>query len=376
MRSVRIQVGAAALLALTATACGTSAAPVADSSTTPAAPTPTAPARRASAVTPPEDAVLAAARTEGTVLVYGNADDQTFAPIVKAFEAKYPFLKAQTLGLDDTAVYQRYLSEKATGARTADVLLDGEPAGFLDLVAKGEIQPYRDPNLDNLPDYAVLAPGVSAISEDPLVAVFNRQLLPEAKQPTSLTALAEMSPSLKGKVVTGDIENLYGYGATYNYTRKGGEAAWGTLQQLGPNTRIERKSSLAFPKIAQGEYQAGFFLSGAVRAFITGDVAKVLNYRYLTDGTVVTPRGVGLTTAAEHPNAGKVFINFLLSVEGQQAACQGGLTPYRDGVDCALGLDSVKQAIGADNVIVGTWSQELVDQRPSVLARWKTVFTG
>ena len=52
-----------------------------------ATPAPTADVGEASDVTPLDDTVVEAARQEGAVLLYTNAEDQQMAPIKKAFEA-------------------------------------------------------------------------------------------------------------------------------------------------------------------------------------------------------------------------------------------------------------------------------------------------
>lgn len=66
-------------------------------------------------------------------------------------------------------------------------------------------------------------------------------------------------------------------------------------------------------------------------------------------------------------------MNFVLSVEGQEAACKGGFT-YRAGVKCAYGLPAIQQAVGAGNVIVGGYPADLSEQQPTIVARWKKAF--
>src|SRR5688572_5852461 len=65
------------------------------------APTPTADVGKASGVTPVDDATLAAANSEGEVLLYTNAEDQQMAPIKKAFEQAFPQIKLRSLALGD-----------------------------------------------------------------------------------------------------------------------------------------------------------------------------------------------------------------------------------------------------------------------------------
>ncbi|MEU3983246.1 extracellular solute-binding protein [Streptomyces sp. NPDC026672] len=329
---------------------------------------------KASAPTPVDAATLARARKQGSVLLYTNADEQQMKPVTAAFHAAYPDLTLRVLSMDDSQTFQRYATESATGVRTADVVMGTDAVGMLNFVGEGNVLDYTDPNLKNLPAYARLAPGVTAMSEDPVVAVYNTALVPEDRQPKDITSLAKLSDSLKGKVATTDLTNPTSFGAVAGYLDKHGEAGWKNIERLGPNSGVESGTGNLMQKLAQGQYQAGYFVVGTVRALITGDAAKILDYTYLTDGTPLLPRAVAVTKKAAAPDAAKVFVNFLLSVKGQEAACKGGFTPYRDGVDCAYGVPAVKQAVGADNLILGGYPKGIVQDKPGIRARWNKAY--
>ncbi len=358
-------------LAASLAACGSSSDDT-DAATTPSA---TVDVGAASAVTPVDDATLEAAKKEKEVLLYTNAEDQQMTPVRKAFEKAFPGMTLRSLPLDDDEMFQRYDTEVASGAPTADVIMNSDTLGWLDFIKAGGVADDVDPNTPNLPDYAVLAPGVYAMSEDPVIAVFNKALLPEDKQPTTMKELAQMAPQLDGKIATTDIGNAVQFGAASTFVDKYGDDGWKTLEAIGQHSKVESSNGPLVTKLAQGQYAAEFFVSGSVRAFINGDVAKVVNFRYLTDGTPLHPRAVGITAKAPHPNAAKVFVNWLLSVEGQQAACTGGFTPYRDGVNCAFGLPQVIHAIGGeDNLSIGTFDPQLADEREDIVDRWNEAF--
>ncbi|WP_051570915.1 ABC transporter substrate-binding protein [Cryptosporangium arvum] len=357
------------VLVLALAACGSNAG----RSTTPS-PSATADVGRASAVTPVDDATLAAAREEGEVLLYTNSEDQQMTPVVKAFEAAHPGIEVRSLTLGNKEMFQRYETEVASGGSTADVIMSSDAVGWLAFLAGGNVLTDADPNQPHLPGYAVLAPGVYAFSLDPVVAVFNKAVLPEAKQPTTMTELAKLAPQLDGKIGATDISNVIQFGATSAYLDRYGDAGWKNLEAIGAHANVESDNGPLVTKLAQGQYAAAFFVSGTVRAFIVDDVAKVVNYSYLTDGTPLLPRGVGVTAKGEHRNAAKVWLNWLLSVEGQEAACRGGFTPYRDGVRCAFGLPQVKAIVGDENLIVGTFDPALATGGPAIVARFNRAF--
>lgn len=326
-------------------------------------------------VTGPDPDVLAAAQSETSLLVYGNPNDDQFAPLVTAFEAAYPWIDVEALSVGGSETFQRYLNESAAGTRTADVIINSDGSRWLDLIAQGQVVDYRDPYLAELPDYVDLAPGVAAMSFDPVIAMFNTAILPLDDQPASLADLAAMAGDLSGRITTYDIESSLGYAANWAFIQAHGDDGWALLDQLGPATTPEDSAGTMASKLSQGEYAVAFFMSGAARALVQGDAAaQVLNWSYLADATPMVPRGVGITAAAQSPNAAKLFVNFLLSQAGQQAGCEGGFTPYRDDVDCEFSMSAVEEAVGADNVIIGSYDQEMVDGRDAFVERWNEAY--
>jgi len=282
-------------------------------------------------------------------VIYGNPNADQWAPVLEAFGEAYPWIQVETFDLGGTEAFQRYLSEEATGSATADMIVNTDGAGWLDLVERGQVLDYVDPELTSLPaEQAVLAPGVFAWSYDPLVAMLNKRALPEDEQPTSLAELADMAEELSGKIGTPAIENGNAGLGTHGFLDTHGEDGWAVLEQLGPHTRAEDGTGALLGKLQSGEYVAAFFAGGATRALIdTTDTGQLLNYRYFADAAPLTARGVGVTTGGDSPNSAKMLINYLLSEAGQTASCAGGFTPYRDGVDCPQGIPAVVDAIGA-----------------------------
>ena len=321
------------------------------------------------------DAAVEASRDEGTLVVYGNPSPDQWTPVLEAFGEKYPWIDVETFDLGGAEAFQRYLNEEATGAATADLIVNTDGAGWLDLVDRGQVVDYVDPELANLPDTAVLAPGVFAMSFDPLVAVFNKQALPEDEQPTTLAELADRAEDLDGKIGTVDVENANAGLGTFGYLDAEGEDGWAVLERLGPHARAEDGTGALLAKLQSGEYVASFFASGALRALIdTTDAGDILNYRYFADATTLPARGMGVTTAADSPDAAKVLVNFLLSEDGQTAACGGGFTPYREGVECPTGLPAIEAAVGADNMILVGYPDEVVTGQAELRDRWNAAF--
>lgn len=321
------------------------------------------------------EAAVEASRDENTLVVYGNPSANQWEPVLEAFGEEYPWIEVETFDLGGTEAFQRYLSEEATGASTADVIVNTDGAGWLDLVERGQVVDYVDPELADLGPEAVLAPGVFALSYDPLVALFNTLAMPEDEQPTSLAELAEMAEELDGRIGTVSVENANAGLGTYGFLEENGEEGWEVLEELGAHASAEEGTGALLGKLQSGEYEAGFFVSGSTRALIDlTDTGDVLNYRYFSDATALPARGMGITTAADSPSSARVFVSWLLSQEGQTAACGGGFTPYRDDVDCPSGLPAIEEAVGAENVILVGYPEDLAETQAEIQQRWNDAF--
>ena len=60
------------------------------------------------------------------------------------------------------------------------------------------------------------------------------------------------------------------------------------------------------------------------------------------DPVTVSLHPIGIAAKARHPNAAKLFIDFLLSKEGQQAVLAIGRTPARPGIDNKMQAKNLK----------------------------------
>ncbi len=360
----------AAATMLAVPACGLGAESGSDAGTT---------TTKAGATTEPAkpidiDAAIEASRDEGKLVVYGNPNSDQWEPVLAAFHEEYPWIDVETFDLGGAEAFQRFLTEEATGSATADVIVNTDGAGWLDLIQRGKVVDYIDPELADLPDFAVAAPGVFAMSVDPLIGIFNTKALPEDEQPETLEDLAAMADDLDGKIGTVDVENGQVGLGTYGYTEERADA-WDVLDEIGPHTKVEDGSGALLSKLQSGEYVAAFMASGSIRALIDGtDTGQVLNYRYLTDATVLPTRGMGVTTAAKAPNSAKVFVHFLLTKQGQTAGCAGGFTPYRDDVECDQSLAAIEDTVGDGNALVVGYPEDLVTGLPEMRDRWNEAF--
>ncbi|MBB5781280.1 ABC transporter substrate-binding protein [Nonomuraea jabiensis] len=321
--------------------------------------------------------LIEASRKEGgTLTIYSNTDQENWAPIFRDFEKKYPWVtKIAANNLDSDEVFQRVLSEQATGNSPADLVVSNAAQAWADFAARpGTLMEYASPEKGKLPDFGELLPNVYAMSADPLAIAYNTSLLPE--KPTGLKSLAAIiakdPAQYKNKITTRDVSGAFGFTVSHAFAEARPDA-WTSLQSVLPLARPETSSGTQLEKITSGEYVAGFFVSAAPAYPVVAKSGGLLAISFLDDGTVVLPRGIGIAAKAPHPATSKLFVDFVLSQEGQRAVAEGGLTSYRDGVATGDGLHTYQelvQAVGQPNIILAKYAKVPDAEVKSFTAKW------
>ncbi|MGW3353602.1 ABC transporter substrate-binding protein [Nonomuraea rubra] len=320
--------------------------------------------------------IEASKKEGGTLTIYSNTDQENWAPIFRDFSKKYPWVtKIAANNLDSDEVFQRVLSEQATGSSPADLVVSNAAQAWADFGARqGTLMEYASPEKARLPDFGELLPHVYAMSIDPLSIAYNTSLLPG--KPTGLKSLAAIlakdPAQYKSKITTRDVGGAFGFTVSHAFAAARPDS-WASLQSVLPLARPETSSGTQLEKITSGEYVAGFFVSAAPAYPVVAKSGGLLAISFLDDGTVALPRGIGIAAKAPHPATSKLFVDFVLSQEGQRAVAEGGLTSYRDDVPAADGLHTYQElvkAVGQDNVIVAKYEKVPDAEVKSFTDKW------
>ncbi|MDH2416102.1 extracellular solute-binding protein [Nocardioides sp. CER19] len=300
--------------------------------------------------------VLDASKKEGGELtIYSNTSEENWAPIFRDFQKKFPWVKKVSANdLDSDEVFQKVLSEHATGSSPVDLIVSNAASAWAEFAQRPDVlEAYKPAELAEMPD-AQLLPNVYAMSKDPMTIAYNTSLMDKA--PTSIHDLAEMVKAdpkkFENKITVRDPESSFGFSVTKAFTDANPQA-WTDFETLLPAARPETSSGTQLEKITSGEYVAGFFISGGPAFPVVDDSDGLVQVTYPSDGTSVLPRGVGIAADAPDPATAKLFVDFVLSEEGQRAVAEGGLSSYREGIS-GPGLHTYQELVskvGQDKVI-------------------------
>jgi iron(III) transport system substrate-binding protein len=337
----------------------------------------------------PEDynQIVEASKDEGGLLIYSNMAQYNWAPVIEGFNKLYPWIEVSTLDLDSDEVFNRYLAESHSGAETGDMLASATPEGWLHVLEAGNIMAYESPEAKKLPEWSMPRPGVYTISTDPMVMVWNKLLLPEELQPKGIADLAEKvqaNPDVFQNAVTTYDATKSSFGQAINavFERAHPDTYWQMMEAIAPQVRPEASSGPMLAKLQSGEYKAGYFISGIVLFPKMDDPAsqQIMGWSFIDDGTPLFQRMMAIPEESGSPNSAKLMLDFILSHAGQAAFGMGGLTPYREGVTeeevAFFTYESVKQQVGADNLLLIGLDEELVGKADAFRDQWGKVFAG
>lgn len=331
--------------------------------------------------------VVAQANREGSLLIYSIMSPENWRPVIEGFNKLYPGIKVETLDLPASREsFERYLAEKSTQSRTADLIATADPGGWIDFQRRGEILDYASPEAAIWPDWSKPFPGLYTVSADPMALIWNNALVPEPKRPKSfadfLTLAAANERPWRNKITSyGPHQTTFGYGIWYAFAKKNGEKAWEWFAELAKlQPRFERSGGPMTEKVTSGEYAAGFFVSAITFWPRLSDPAraKILGWSFIADGQPVILRGVAIPKGAKNVAAGKLMLDFIISEDGQRAFGRGGLTPARPGIEPGEGIrqtySSIVKTVGEENMIYVGYDEAALRDYDGFLARWKQVF--
>jgi iron(III) transport system substrate-binding protein len=203
-------------------------------------------------------------------------------------------------------------------------------------------------------------------SANPTVMVYNTNLVKAADAPTNWTDLNDLK--WKGKVAVSHP----GY--------SGSTGSWAVLMKKLYGPEFFEKLNALDPLIGRslidpptmvtkGERSMGISsLATVTRLKLNGNPIEIV---YPTDGAKLALSGTGLLWNAPHPNAAKLFLNYILSVRADTLLVEQGQQPLRPEVPPPPGVKAL------DEIPIGVLTeQEVVEQVPGIIVEWRDIFGG
>ncbi|MEH3103614.1 MAG: ABC transporter substrate-binding protein [Sphingomonas phyllosphaerae] len=301
-----------------------------------AAATARADAQRPAAYPRSYDTLVADARAERGVRVYGNADTAAMRPLIAAFHRAYPGVAVRYEDLESRTIYDRVVAETRAHAAGADLIWSSAMDLQAKLINDGYAQSYLSPEKPALPAAAVWKNMGYGVTAEPVGFVVNRRLIPDAQVPRTHEAFERLlrtrRAQLTGKVATYDPARS---NVGYLYLTEDHAITRDTrsLVQAIAATRplLSRTTEPMLDAVSTGRIAIAYNVVGPyalTRARRDPNIRVV----FPRDYTIVASRVAFIARDARHPAAARLFLDFLLSRTGQTLLARQWLLPVRSDV--------------------------------------------
>ena len=310
-----------------------------------------------------------AAKKEKELTVYtAHYSTEEAAALCSAFEKKYPGIKCNFVRTTAQVAFQRLQLDIQANAPVASVFSSTDVSHFPALQSKGLLMTYRPHGVANMVDslkpyndrdgnYHVTAAGLMLIT-------YNSSLVAEKDAPKNWPDLLE--PKWKGKVSIGHPA-FSGYVGT-----------WVVLMQKMYGWSYFEKLEKNQPQIGRSVVDTVTMLNSKERWVAAGsegptlmskDKGNPLAVVYPTDGALLMVSPSGIPRNAPAPNAGKLYMEFLLSKEAGEVQVKNHALSVVKGVTPPPGakaLESLK--------VVRPTEAEITKGIPEVKEKFRDTF--
>jgi ABC-type Fe3+ transport system substrate-binding protein len=251
--------------------------------------------------------------------------NQALKPLKEAFEKRYPYVQIEYHRADSEALAQRMLAEYQAKRFDVDVL-DGTSTIVM-LKKAGYMQRYSSPQLRDYPARLKDPQGYWSVPNVYFMTLgYNTKLVAANEVPKTLNDL--LNPKWKGKMI---------------WSTSGGSGAplflGNTLITLGEEKGLAYLKQLATQNIAKSTASARAVLDMVIAEEFAIAI-NMFNYHAVisrnagapVDWQAIEPvpgpvKTLGLAKNAPHPHAAMLFIDFLLSKDGQQILQEADYLP-------------------------------------------------
>jgi iron(III) transport system substrate-binding protein len=271
-----------------------------------------------------EKILLEGAKKEGQLTFY-TSNTWVAGPVTQEFEKRYPFVKANVWRSDSKGLLRRLSEEQAAGRYLADVV-ETSPE-YVGLLVRGSLlQDHYSPELAAYDDDAKVKgkSGVLAWTNREIYISlgFNTKLIPPSEAPKTLKDY--LDPKWKGKMsIAGTTTGTQWVGAVID--TMGREF----LERLATQEiNVQNMSGAALSGlVASGEVPLSPTIFNS-NIFTHKEKNAPVDWRPI-DPVIAGVGTSGMVVNAPHPHAALLFLDYLHSKIGQQAAMKGGLSSAR-----------------------------------------------
>jgi iron(III) transport system substrate-binding protein len=330
------------------------------------------------------DALVDAAKKEGTVVVSGPPTQAVRTELPKAFKDRFGF-DLEYLGGRSGDLMTRLKSERAAGQYTLDAMIAGATTLYTQAYPEKMLDPVRPllftPETTEGSNWRRGSLWFMDPDDQYILRLSNQLSLQIAvntqfMQPSEIVSWKTLlEPKYKGKI------------SVYDPTVSGPGSATGSyiLQSLGDDffralyrdqdPGISREERQLSDWLARGQYPITLGLGAADLEPLKSDGFPIVVVRDLPEAAGTVSAGFGLVAAINkpaHPNAAKLFVNWMAGKEGSEVYNKAQVTvSNRTDIDSAWAPDYNVPKTGVNYFDIYGWEFTNSERNPDALDRIK-----
>lgn len=284
-----------------------------------------------------------AARIEGALTIWSVTDTRSASMLIEGFRREYPGIRVTYRELSAQTLYDQFLLDANRRRSTADFLWSSAMDLQIKLVNDGYSQSYSSPEKTSLPDWAVWKNEAWGTTAEPIVFAYNRRLMAAypgvpGTHADLLRFLDRNAVSLRGKVATYDpAASAVGYLYLAQDKQASGNT-WDLVRALGRSgVRLHPTTEAILSELSSGRIAFAYDMIGsyALKAQAADPQIGVIVPR---DYALLMSRIAVIPSRARHPNAARLFLDYLLSRRGQSLLLTQHMTPVRSDIPLPAGV--------------------------------------
>lgn len=311
--------------------------------------------------------LLEAARREGTITLYGSLPTRNWQVAGEAFQRETG-IRVNYINLISPRIFARANAEFAAGKLEADWVDTTEVLMAQEWMDRGLLrQPYKVPAFDRLPPELRDAQGHwYSIFRTPYVLGINTEMVTQQEYPKSWKDL--LHPRWRGRLGLPSIDSGGALFNAYAFLReKFGEEYLRGLAAQRP--RIYPSSTPLLTDLVRGEVALTFTAPASIRSQL--DQGAPLRGIFPEEGVSAYATTGGITATAPHPNAVKLYVNWMTSLHGSNIIASSSIYgSHPDATAPTAPGFTLPPSSGVWTMPLDRWAA----QRDAYLTSWRTIF--
>ena len=263
----------------------------------------------------------ALSREQQHLKILSSTDESVMKLLIRDYQSHHPGVTVEYQEMNSVTLFDHFREEYEQGS-TADLIISSAMDLQIKLVNDGHAATHSSTLPDALPSWAQWRKQAFGFTYEPAVMVFNKNLLSGDDVPQDRFALIDLlrnqTERFKGRVGTYDIDRS-GFGYLLASQDAQQASTWGRLTENFNNVDVKLYDSTRdmLNAIESGELLIGYNVLGSY-AHAAIEASDQLAMILPSDYTLVMSRVAFVSKNARNPQAGHEFLDYLLSVPGQQ----------------------------------------------------------